>query len=267
MTAANPPQQQPDPETNPNMILSKGPASVPSPQLLSALFTSLARPWRPWRLTRTLRSDNPHEINGQLTGTATFAFLKQGSDSNANANANTFGPARDMLYREEGEMPSTVIRGMAGLRWTKKYIWRLREDGAGISVWFVKVGGAKTAQNQEEPEDEADYLFHEFEFSDSSASGASGSCALASRKEDQDKDAPLILVTPPTPPVPSTSETSTTAVLTARGNHLCINDMYRTAYSFRIRPETGEVLSWASRHVVKGPKKDQDIVNLYTLDD
>ncbi|KAL1852221.1 hypothetical protein Plec18167_006035 [Paecilomyces lecythidis] len=266
MTASEISQQQQVPETDPDMLLSKSPASAPSPQLLSALFTSLARPSRPWRLTRTLRSDNPAEINGQLTGTATFTFLKRGSDP----NANTSGPARDMLYREEGEMPSTVIRGMAGLRWTKKYIWRLREDGAGISVWFVKVGGVKSAQSQEEPEDEADYLFHEFEFSDSSASGASGasgSCALASTKEGQDKDTASILVTPPTPPLPSSSEISTTEVLTARGNHLCINDMYRTAYSFRIRPETGEVLSWASRHVVKGPKKDQDIVNLYTLDD
>jgi hypothetical protein len=167
-----------------------------------------------------------------------------------------------MLYREEGEMPGTVIRGMAGLRWTKKYIWRLQEDDAEISVWFVKVGGPKAkaqpTQNQnqnQEPEDEADYLFHEFEFSAETETDA-----VSSKEQNQDPSSESALVTPPTPPLP-TSTSSTTTVLTARGNHLCINDMYRTAYSFRIIPETGEVLSWASRHVVKGPKKDQDIVN------
>ncbi|KAJ9202244.1 hypothetical protein DTO164E3_3173 [Paecilomyces variotii] len=262
MTPPDPSQQQPDSKIQPNMLSSKTPASAPSPQLLSALFTSLSRPSRPWRLTRTLRSDNPAEINGTLTGTATFSFLKNGSDS-----------ARDMLYREEGGMPSTLIRGMAGLRWTKKYIWRLREDEAGISVWFVKVGGVgsqtRTRTQNQESDDEADYLFHEFEFLDSS-SGTSEMCVPASGKQDQDKDTSSgsILVTPPIPPPPNPgSGSTTTTVLTARGNHLCVNDMYRTAYSFRIRPDTGEVLSWASRHVVKGPKKDQDIVNLYTLEE
>ncbi|KAJ9265767.1 hypothetical protein DTO212C5_6622 [Paecilomyces variotii] len=262
MTPPDPSQQQPDSKIQPNMLSSKTPASAPSPQLLSALFTSLSRPSRPWRLTRTLRSDNPAEINGTLTGTATFSFLKNGSDS-----------ARDMLYREEGGMPSTLIRGMAGLRWTKKYIWRLREDGAGISVWFVKVGGVgsqtRTRTQNQESDDEADYLFHEFEFLDSS-SETDEMCVPASGKQDQDKDTSSgsILVTPPIPPLPSSGlGSTTTTVLTARGNHLCVNDMYRTAYSFRIRPETGEVLSWASRHVVKGPKKDQDIVNLYTLEE
>ncbi|KAJ9373967.1 hypothetical protein DTO282E5_1323 [Paecilomyces variotii] len=262
MTPPDPSQQQPDSKIQPNMLSSKTPASAPSPQLLSALFTSLSRPSRPWRLTRTLHSDNPAEINGTLTGTATFNFLKNGSDS-----------ARDMLYREEGGMPSTLIRGMAGLRWTKKYIWRLREDEAGISVWFLKVGGVesqtRTRTQNQESDDEADYLFHEFEFLDSS-SGTSEMCVPASEKQDQDKDfsSRSILVTPPIPPLPNSGLCSmTTMVLTARGNHLCVNDMYRTAYSFRIRPETGEVLSWASRHVVKGPKKDQDIVNLYTLEE
>ncbi|KAJ9296046.1 hypothetical protein DTO271G3_5621 [Paecilomyces variotii] len=256
MTPPDPSQQQPDPDIQPNVLSSK----IPSPQRLSALFTSLSRPSRPWRLTRTLRSDNPAEINGQLTGTATFTFLKKGSDS-----------ARDMLYREEGGMPSTLIRGMAGLRWTKKYIWRLREDGAGISVWFVKVGGveSQTRNQNQESEDEADYLFHEFDFSDSS-SGTDDMRVVASEKQDQDEDSSSgsILVTPPVPPLPNSRlGSTTTTVLTARGNHLCVNDMYRTAYSFRIRPETGEVLSWTSRHVVKGPKKDQDIVNLYTLEE
>lgn len=71
---------------------------------------------------------------------------------------------------------------------------------------------------------------------------------------------------PPIPPLvpflqPTVAEKTT--ILNARGQHLCINDMYRTAYSFRIRTDTGEVLSWASRTAVKGPKKNQDIINFY----
>ncbi|KAI9931428.1 hypothetical protein ASPWEDRAFT_49751 [Aspergillus wentii DTO 134E9] len=200
-----------------------------NPRLLSSIFSSLGS--RSWALTRTLKSDNPMDIKGELRGMATFTPLRgNGNDNN------------DVVYREEGEMPSTVGMGMAGLRWTKKYIWRLGEKG-NISVWFVKVGGEQ---------DEADYLFHEFDF--------------AGENKDKDtEDATNPVVTPPTPPLLSNSDRETT-VLMARGNHLCIKDMYRTAYAFRIDPETGDVLSWSSRHMVKGPKKNQDIVNLYRLE-
>lgn len=200
-----------------------------SPRRLSALFTSLSRDSRRWSLTRILHSNNPMDIQGELLGTATFKPLEQDT-----------GTHRDMVYREEGEMPSTVGMGMAGLRWSKKYIWRLNEGGK-MSVWFVKVGGSKGSDKEE-----ADYLFHEFDFKNEGAG-------------DTDPAAGEVFVTAPVPPAVA----GDTAVLTARGNHLCINDMYRTAYAFRIRPESGEVLSWSSRHVVKGPKKDQDIVNVY----
>lgn len=200
---------------------------MPPRQLLATLFGSLGN--SRWSLTRTLRSDNPLDINGELRGTATFSALT--SD-------------RDWLYSEEGEIPSSVGgagAAVAGLRWTKKYIWRTNESGR-ISVWFVKVAPG--------PE-EADYLFHNFDFTESPTSEGQESTIEKTPE----------FVTPPIPPSVDTSDATT--VLAAQGNHLCINDMYRTAYAFRIRPETGEVLSWASRHVVKGPKKDQDIVNCY----
>lgn len=191
---------------------------MPSRPLLTALFGSLRN--SRWTLTRTLRSDNPLDLNGELRGTANFTALPN-SD-------------HDWLYSEEGEIPGTAGgAALAGLRWTKKYIWRTT-DADKISVWFVKVAPG--------PE-EADYLFHDFDFESVPENG--------SKSE---------FVTAPTPPAATGSETT---VLAARGNHLCINDMYRTAYAFRIRPETGEVVSWASRHVVRGPKKDQDIVNRY----
>ncbi|KAJ5104195.1 hypothetical protein N7532_004724 [Penicillium argentinense] len=198
--------------------------AMPSRQLLTALFGSLGN--TRWSLSRVLRSDNPLDINGELRGTAAFTALNP-SD-------------RDWLYSEEGEIPSAVTgaAAVAGLRWTKKYIWRGSDTGR-ISVWFVKVAPGP---------DEADYLFHNFDFSEST------SPADANESTGD-------FVTPPNPPVVVTSDPTT--ILAAQGNHLCINDMYRTAYAFRIRPETGEVLSWASRHVVKGPKKDQDIVNSY----
>ncbi|OQE25618.1 hypothetical protein PENFLA_c008G08478 [Penicillium flavigenum] len=209
--------------------------TMPSRQLLSTLITSLSN--TRWTLTRTLRSDNPLDLNGELRGTATFT-----------AQPPTTTTDRDWLYCEEGEIPSNVGTGALppGLRWTKKYIWRLGSDGGRVSVWFVKVAPG--------PE-EADYLFHDFDFD-------SGSGSLESESTSAHKD-PGEYVAPPVPPAVSTGNDTKTTVLNARGNHLCINDMYRTAYAFRIEPDTGEVLSWASRHVVRGPKKGQDIVNRY----
>lgn len=150
-------------------------------------------------------------------------------------------------------MPNALGRGvnMPGLRWSKKYIWRLTEEGK-ISVWFVKVarGEPTGLENIEEP----DYLFHEFEFD--------GSLSEGPTPQQTGKDE--IMVSPPQPPLSPVSDTVT--VIMARGNHLCINDMYRTAYAFRIDRATGEVLSWSSRHVVKGPKKNQEIENIYQLE-
>jgi len=194
---------------------------MPSRPLLTSLFGSLRN--SRWTLKRTLRSDNPLDLNGELKGTANFTPLPN-SD-------------HDWLYSEEGEIPATASGGaaLAGLRWTKKYIWRTTDAGK-ISVWFVKVAPG--------PE-EADYLFHDFDFE-----------TVPVEEESKSE-----YVTAPTPPIVSSG--SETLVLAARGNHLCINDMYRTAYAFRIRPETGEVVSWVSRHVVRGPKKNQEIVNRY----
>lgn len=179
-----------------------------------------------------------------------------------------------MVYKEEGEMPSSVM-GMAGLRWTKKYIWRLngaastdqkqqeqQDDNnpemGGISVWFVKIKSSKEKAETGD-EDEPDYLFHEFDFN--------------YRQKQQDSTEPADATKPhfepPTPPpliLPDLREKyPETSVIQATGDHLCVKDMYYTAYSFRVVPETGEVLSWASRHVVKGPKKNQDILNLYSI--
>jgi hypothetical protein len=233
----------------------------PSRTLINTLFTSLAQAPGPsgrhavprrWTLRRTLRSDNPADITGDLCGTASFHAQK--SHGNAPESDDVL---RDMVYREEGTMPA-AIRGMAGLRWSKKYIWRLDQDtsaesdgypaGGGISVWFVKIRSQHDRPVPvEDEDDEADYLFHDFEFN-------------VARQETEGEE----FVEPPTPPsvVPEES-----VVLMARGNHLCIKDMYRTAYAFRVAPDTGEVLSWASRHVVKGPKKVQDIVNFYERED
>ncbi|KAJ5226151.1 hypothetical protein N7468_007376 [Penicillium chermesinum] len=193
---------------------------------LASLITSLGG--CRWKLTRTLRSDNPHDLNGELRGTAQFTPLSN-SDS-------------DWLYSEEGEIPSGGAGALpAGLRWTKKYIWRSSNDASQISVWFVKVAPG--------PE-EVDYLFHNFDFSDAVA------------PPSDNKEPPTQFIAPTVPPSSTVPDNETT-VLAARGNHLCINDMYRTAYSFRISSTTGEVLTWTSRHVVKGPKKDQEIINRY----
>lgn len=203
-----------------------------SPRCLP-LLASLAQ--SRWSLTRTLISSNRDDFSGQLHGSASFT---PGRTPDPASLAN---PARDWLYSEEGELPPGFANMISqpGMRWRKKYIWRVTGDDERISVWFVKVAPG--------PE-EADYLFHNFEFIDPESGETDPSGET--------------LVTPPTPPtVAEVGED--TEVVAARGSHLCINDMYRTAYAFRIRSDTGEVLSWASRHVVHGPKKDQDIINRY----
>ncbi|KAL4884449.1 hypothetical protein BJY04DRAFT_215415 [Aspergillus karnatakaensis] len=241
------------PETDPM------PPALPR-AFLQTLFTSLTRtsksrasstpPQSRWTLLRTLKSENPNDITGDLHGTATFTPLRKRTPSNLEQNSND-DEHTELLYSEEGSLPASFG---PGLRWTKKYIWRLSPDGK-ISVWFVKVD-----KRYEEGEEEADYLFHEFDFS---TAVSSLSTASASAGEE--------FVSPPTPPdtgIGSLFKTDTGSgsgtVVAARGNHLCINDMYRTAYAFRVQEGSGEVLSWSSRHVVKGPKKGQDIVNLYS---
>ncbi|OKL61723.1 hypothetical protein UA08_02445 [Talaromyces atroroseus] len=279
----------------------KSPSPPISPRLLSYLFTSLSShspihtpdiapllpnsPPRKWYLRRILRSDNPTEINGELTGIATFHPLIN-NHNNSNIDNDRKHKHREMVYREEGEMPSTVP-GMAGLKWTKKYIWRLNnssndalntsEDAketdenlelsagaGGISIWFVKIkSGRERNKEDQETQEEADYLFHKFDFGQQQ--GNNDTVTVTDEKTG------TLSLQPPTPPLLASSSTLAqaypeTEVIHARGDHLCVKDMYYTAYSFRIVPETGEVLSWASRHVVKGPKKNQDIVNLYSIE-
>ncbi|PGH19646.1 hypothetical protein AJ80_03801 [Polytolypa hystricis UAMH7299] len=221
----------------------------PHINLASNIFRSLASNPRPWVLTRTLASENPSDLHCEIRGTATFrAKETTGADG-----------ISETVYAEEGEMPSAA-GNMAGLRWSRKYIWRLAplselsfasktEEGEAegqdeaLSVWFAKP--TKTSPGVENTV-EADYVFHDLEFVDGS-SDAAGS-----------KNVPI--------PAPALDAGIETEIVLARGRHLCINDDYQTWYSFRVRNESSaiEVLAWASRHVVQGPKKNQDIVNMYT---
>ncbi|KAL2852543.1 hypothetical protein BJY01DRAFT_244541 [Aspergillus pseudoustus] len=235
------------------------PPSLPR-TLLPTLFSSLSRttsslsstPTR-WTLLRTLKSENPNDIVGELHGSAVFTPLRSSSAAPTSSSTpptaaskpdSDTEPDQELLYGEEGSLPESFG---PGLRWTKKYIWRLGRDG-NVSVWFVKVD----KNPDPESEEERDYLFHEFDFGLSPSAPGSGTDVISGEE----------FVTPPTPPeVPGAVKTK---VIAARGNHLCINDMYRTAYAFRVEEGSGEVISWASRHVVRGPKKGQDIVNLYS---
>ncbi|PYH36871.1 uncharacterized protein BO87DRAFT_423847 [Aspergillus neoniger CBS 115656] len=231
---------------------------------LNTLFTSL--PTKNWTLLRVLKSANPHDINGNLHGTASFTSLPD-------TTQDPPSPQRQLLYTETGTLPPHIGHN---LQWKKSYIWRLKPSPStatftptvkdDLSVWFVKVGDEKVA----------DYLFHGMEFLDNDESGSGGDV-----DKDKDEEGEEFVSAPVPPPatIPGgEGRGKQTVVVTARGNHLCINDMYRTAYAFRVvKTEDdsdggdgdgdgiGEVVSWASRHVVKGPKKDQDIVNYYTV--
>ncbi|PYI30614.1 hypothetical protein BP00DRAFT_426320 [Aspergillus indologenus CBS 114.80] len=225
-----------------------------SPRLLPTLFASVART-PTWALRRTLQSDNPLDLHGDLHGEASFQPLPATSEPTSEPQPQP-QPQTQLLYTESGSLPATLG---ANLRWTKSYIWRLSPEGR-ISVWFVKV----TKDAATNPE--ADYLFHEVEFEVAVEGQRAADDAAANTGSSSSSSNDETYVTPPTPPEPlSQSEAAATVVVTARGNHLCIKDMYRTAYAFRVRAESGEVVSWASRHVVKGPRKDQDIVNRYSM--
>lgn len=204
------------------------------------------------------------------------AMESDGDNSNRNDDGND-PTLCSILERNNGNAGSCPARdALAGL-----------ESGSGISVWFVKTSPSSsswsstssesksttTTWNQERVE-EADYLFHKFEFHVKQQAttnrtdflpASSGLLRNASKSITNDGEGDDAVILPPTPPRVDTSVSTT--VLTANGNHLCIADMYRTAYSFRICNESGEVLSWASRHVVNGPKKNQEILNWYEIDE
>ncbi|KAK2832034.1 hypothetical protein FQN49_006920 [Arthroderma sp. PD_2] len=202
--------------------------------LASSIFRAFATDSRPWHITRKLRSDNHLDVQGELKGTVTFKPANHGAPDDTS----------DLVYEEQGEMPDPSGHNMAGMRWSRKYLWRLSDSN--LSVWFVKVNTRPEKETQDsQAEDLPDYLFHQLRFT-SEGEGE------AQNKEVSD------LVPPPV------SDEETT-VLFAHGSHLCINDNYETTYAFRMtRGCTSQIHSWTSSHLVQGPKKNQRIVNLYT---
>ncbi|PYI03841.1 hypothetical protein BO78DRAFT_399538 [Aspergillus sclerotiicarbonarius CBS 121057] len=227
------------------------PTPIPTPTTtmpnIPTLFTSLTR--HPWTLLRVLKSTNPHDIQGPLYGTASFTSIPPTTTASPEEDKESL---TQILYTETGTLPTTLG---PNLQWKKSYIWRLTSPGNDLSVWFVKVAEPTVA----------DYLFHGMVFGDreqSSQELASRGSGEGGNGEGEGEE----YVSAPVPPaLQQAGENGDTMVVTAKGNHLCINDMYRTAYAFRVRRDDGEVVSWASRHVVKGPKKDQDIVNYYSV--
>jgi hypothetical protein len=165
----------------------------------------------------------------------------------------------EMVYKEQGETAAPGLRGVGGMRWTKKYIWRL-VAGDGIEVWFVKLPGGVLGMSAAGDKDERDYIFHELRFDDGGNDGQDG-MSSDDEKLAEEIDFPLSLQEN----FPNGEDGGDFTTLTARGDHLCVNDMYHTTYSFRLRGEgsSAEVVCWASRHVVRGPKKRQVIVNVY----
>lgn len=77
--------------------------------------------------------------------------------------------SQEMLYSEQGHfeiMGTTAATDMPRVPFSRKYIWRLKEDKSAapeISVWFVKPGTEKL-----------DYLFHKVLFQHSSDSTRDG---------------------------------------------------------------------------------------------
>lgn len=231
----------------------------------SSIFLSLARNPRPWTITRKLWSENPSDLQGELKGVATFTPKPHNGEEDVD-NSN---PITEMVYKEEGETAMPGLRGVAGMRWTKKYIWKLAngkkggdddgdDDDDSIEVWFVKITDCK-ATAADKDEDERDYIFHDLQFGNDGHGANDENGLLPDDKAPPEIEFPLDLQEN------VSSDGGGFTTLTAHGHHLCVNDTYQTIYSFRLQGEgtSTEVASWASRHVVNGPKKRQVILNVY----
>ncbi|OAL65066.1 T-complex protein 1 [Trichophyton rubrum] len=184
-----------------------------------------------------LKSDNHRDMQGELKGTATFKPACNGRS----------GIPNDLVYEEQGEMRDPSGRNSTRMKWSRRYMWRLSDSS--LSVWFVKVNmeSSKESAQDGQTEDLPDYIFHQLRFMD----------------EDEGEKGDLE-VTDLVPPATASDE-GETAVLFARGSHLCIKDNYETTYAFRVSKGCfGCIHNWASSHVVEGPKKSQRIVNMYT---
>lgn len=191
------------------------------------LFSSLPGSWK---LDRYVYSNNPQDPNGRFDGTASFTRRPAPVD-----------PAyvAELLYSEEGFMEllnPAQWHGGGGprLRWTRKYIWRLSrgvlgEENDGRGPERISVWFVKPGSD--EGREEADYLFHELKF--------------------EEKEEVL----------------SMRRVVNAEGDHLCVDDKYKTNYVFIYDPgESGDydcLDAFKAFHNVSGPKKEQTIRNEY----
>ncbi|EFR03538.1 hypothetical protein MGYG_06534 [Nannizzia gypsea CBS 118893] len=211
----------------------------PSRCVASSILKALATDARPWNLTRRLQSANNLDMQGELSGTAIF---KPACNERSSSQP-------DLVYEEQGEMPDPSGLNSTGMKWSRKYMWRLSDSG--LSVWFVKVNMKPSKEStQDNPTgDLPDYLFHQLHFTgegegEGEQGGFDGSGLV--------------------PPAAS-ADVGETAVLFAHGSHLCVEDNYVTTYAFRVSKHCiSYIHSWASSHVVEGPKKSQRILNLYT---
>lgn len=227
--------------------LRNSPRSLKMPtstHMATALFTSLAHDARPWRLRRMLESANCNDLRGKLDGTTTFTPLMSHKD-----NPKPEPELTDALvYREEGIMHVGLAPGLPPVQFSRHYAWKLdggveamddNGDEKTLSVWFVKLGVQPV---------QIDYLFHRLEL------------------QLLDRDANLAGVPIPAGPVGGDEDQRATCIILATGGHPCVNDYYRTVYTFRMEVSNdslGELVSWASRHVVEGPNKAQVITNWY----
>ncbi|EZF33595.1 hypothetical protein H109_01330 [Trichophyton interdigitale MR816] len=205
--------------------------------LASSIFKALATDSQSWNLTRRLKSDNQLDMQGELKGTATFKPARNRGP----------GISNDLVYEEQGEMRDPSGRNSMGMKWSRKYMWRLSDSS--LSVWFVKINmeSSKESTQDGQTEDLPDYIFHQLRFMD----------------EDEGEKGGLE-ATDLVPPATASDE-GETDVLFAHGSHLCVKDNYETTYAFRVSKGCISCIhSWTSSHVVKGPKKSQRIVNLYT---
>lgn len=202
--------------------------------LLIEIFRQLSGTWK---LNRQLNSENVAEPSGKCEGQAVFTVRPPSSVGNQEE------AVKEILYHETGDFEMAPIDGggecLPRFSFSRKYIWRLSETASGPQDDRHAISIWFTRPGT----DELDYRFHNLNFQSSEQ-------CMGKLKDE-----------------------SSTVVVSAKGDHLCVQDMYYSEYKFHLQRRDGGpshdvddlfLDTWTTLHTVVGPTKNQRIETFFT---
>ncbi|TKA70448.1 hypothetical protein B0A49_06380 [Cryomyces minteri] len=159
-------------------------------------------------------------LQGQWTLRRKLTSFLQGFPSGSFTGTATFTPRppTDATFSAESlyaEDGDFVMENGLAFKANRRYVYRYHEQKNEITAWFVKDDG-----------NTVDYYFHHLGFEQGQGVVVSNGPA----------------------------GTATECVM-AKGDHLCVKDMYYSTYDFRFR-EDGGLKTFGIKYEVKGPSKD-----------